>query len=177
MSLLAIEHFYEILEDMVIDLRTELNPSLSRQMRGELNLKKMKSAISKMVRLNGFYFQHSRMWTGVDKSYLLSYVLGRDAGAISRSRRYEVGKVLFRDDIKYRIDRIGGFCEDQLSFIRVSYDQFLSYKTVSLNYELQQTTLWFSIAVALLTVLTVIPEDIEKHLISKIWVWLSHFQY
>ncbi|WP_414512371.1 hypothetical protein [Nostoc sp. PCC 9305] len=173
LSLLALEHFYEVFEDIIIDLKTEIEPDLSSQMQGKITLTRLKSAISKMVKINGLYFQHSRIWTGINEELFLSYVC-QEAAVMSRKKHNENDSGLLRDDIKFRIDRIRKFCEQQLSILKLSYEQILTYKTITLNYRLQQATFWLSIAVAFLTIVTLIPEEIRQHLFTNIWVWLNN---
>ncbi|QLE39392.1 hypothetical protein FD723_01950 [Nostoc sp. C052] len=173
LSLLALEHFYEVLEDIIIDLKTEIEPHLSGQMQGKITLVRLKSAISKMVKINGFYFQHSRIWTGVNEKIFLNY-LCQEAATMSRQKYHENDSGLLTDDIKFRIDRKRKFCDQQLSILKLSYEQILTYKTMTLNYRIQQATFWLSIAVAFLTIVTLIPEEIRQHLFTNIWVWLNN---
>ncbi|TBR60553.1 hypothetical protein B4U84_06765 [Westiellopsis prolifica IICB1] len=174
LSLLALEHFYNVLEDIIIDLKTELEPHLSSQMQGKITLAKLKSAISKMVKINGFYFQHSRIWAGVNEELFLNYIC-KEAAAMSREKHHENDSGLLRDEIKYRIDRIRKFCEHQLSILKLSYEQILTYKTITLNYRIQQATFWLSIAVTFLTIVTLIPEEIRQKLFTNIWFWLNNY--
>ena len=74
LSLLALQHFYEILENMILDLKNELDPYLNSQIEGKINLRNLKLATSKMLILNGVSFQNSRIWTGVDKDLFFNYI-------------------------------------------------------------------------------------------------------
>ncbi|NJP10461.1 MAG: hypothetical protein HC866_14110 [Leptolyngbyaceae cyanobacterium RU_5_1] len=171
--LLALEHFYEVLEDIIVDLKTELEPLLSGQIQGKITLRRLKSAISKMLRLNGFYFQHSRIWAGVDERSFLNYMCWETV-TISRDKYHKTDSGLLRDDMKYRVDRSKEFCEEQLSLLRLSYEQILSYKTTTLNYGLQRATFWLSIAVAFLTLVPVLREEIVRDFIANAWAWLRN---
>ena len=174
LSLLAIQHFYEVLENMIIDLKNELEPHLNSQMQGKITLRNLKSAISKMVILNSFCFQHSRIWSGVNKKLFFNYMCSEVAD-VSREKYNQDNSGLFQEDIKYNIERLEKFCEEQINLMRLSYEQMLSYKMASATYELGQSTFLLSIVVAFLTVVTLIPENIRQVLINKIWVWLTSF--
>jgi hypothetical protein len=141
---------------------------LSGQIQGNITLKGLKTAISKMVKVNGFYFQHSRIWTGVNEKIFWDCVC-QEAAAMSRKKHDDHDSGLLTDDIQYRIDRVRKFCEQQLDILKLSYEQILNYKTTTINYKLQKHTFWLSIVVTLLTIVTLIPEEIRKQLI----IWLN----
>lgn len=172
---LALRHFYKVLESRILDLRTDLAPSLSNQTKGTINVRRLKSGISKMIKLNGLYFQHLRLSTAAKEKTSLNY-LYRGVEAISRIKYHEDDSGLLRNDFKYSIDQARRNCEEQLNLLRLSYEQVLSYKTTISNYRIQQATFLLSIVVAILTVITIIPEKSRIGLIIDIWTWLNNFQ-
>ncbi|HIK05401.1 MAG TPA: hypothetical protein IGS40_11930 [Trichormus sp. M33_DOE_039] len=172
LSLLALENFYAVLEELTIDLKIDLERDLSSQIRGKITIRRLKSAIYKMVKINGLYFQHSRIWAGVDEKLFFNYVC-QEAAGISREKYNNDDSCLLIDDIKHNIDKIRNFCEQQLEILKLSYEQILNYKTTTINYKLQERTFWLSIAVTFLTIVTLIPEEIRKQLITDIWFWLN----
>ncbi|GAX38239.1 hypothetical protein [Nodularia sp. NIES-3585] len=176
LSLLALEHFYEILENLIIDLKTDLEPHLSGQIQGIITLRGLKKAISKMIKVNGFYFQHSRIWTGINENLFWNYVC-EEAATMSRKKYHDHDSGLLTDDINSRIDRVRKFCEQQLDILKLSYEQILNYKTTTINYKLQKQTFWLSIVVTLLTIVTLIPEEIRNQLITDIWFSLNSMFY
>jgi len=174
LSLLAIEHFYNVLERLVKELKSELELPLSNQIKGTINLNRFKSAISKMVRLNGFYFQHTRMWTSVNQDFFFDYLCS-GANTLSR-RKFSINDPgLLKDDKKGRINRMKLLCEEQLSLMKLSYEQILSYKNITLNYQLQKTTFKLTVAVTLLTIITLFPEEIRLKIINHIIELFSPF--
>jgi hypothetical protein len=173
LSLLALEHFYVVLEEWIIDLKTELERDLSSQKRGKITIRGLQLAISKMVKINGLYFHNSRIWAGIDEKLFFNYVCQETSG-ISRKKRHNHDSGLLIDDIKHNIDEVRKFCEQQLEVLKLSYEQVLNYKTTTINYQLQERTFWLSIAVTVLTIVTLIPEEIRKKLITDIWFWLNN---
>jgi len=173
LSLLAIENFYEVLEKKILDLKMELDLPLARQVKGEISLKRMEGAISKMVTLNGLYFQNLKIWSGIDEKFLWDYT-SKGLSNIAREKQGEEDLGLLQEDIKYRINKVKASCESQLNLLRLSYEQILSYKTTTINYNLQNATFWLSIAVTLLTIVTVIPEDMRTALMLSTWLRLQN---
>ncbi|MBW4490426.1 MAG: hypothetical protein KME12_21820 [Trichocoleus desertorum ATA4-8-CV12] len=166
--LLALEHFYKVLKSMTIELKNELEPALKDQIKGRIHLRTLEVGISKMTRVNGFHFHNSRMGVGINEKFLL-YFINRGAEGLSRKKHKEEGSVFLAEDVKYRIDQDKKFCEGQLSLLKLAYSQILSSKSLTLNYLLQRNTLILSIVVAVLTVITLLPENTRKILAIKLW--------
>lgn len=170
LHLLALEHFYETLRSLTIGIKNELEPNLSGLTQGKIKVKNLESGTMKMVVLNSLHFYHSRIWIGVDSAFF-SHVMNRDIRSLYRKQHKSENSVLLIDDIKFNIENNKRFCEQQLSLLKLTYSQILSYKSTSLNYLLQQNTFLLSILVAILTVITIIPEDTRTTLAIKLWNW------
>jgi hypothetical protein len=173
--LFAIEHFYDILKDLIVDLKNDLEPTLSSQTDGRLNLKTLESGISKMASLNGLYFQQTRLWIGINEQWLWENIF-RDASKLLRKnyRKSEPENLL--NDIKRRIKEKKRFCDRQLNLLRLSYGQIISYRTVAVNLKLQQVTLVLSVVVVFLTIATLLPEETRKYFWNILLNWIKdHF--
>lgn len=168
----SIEHFYKTLKNLIVNLKSELDPALSGQLKGERFVERFKLNISKMVVLNAFQFHHSRLWTGIDDFYLWEYIgFQTKLFVASDNKRNDPENLLMF--LKTRTDADKLFCSEQLSFLRSSYDNLLTYKVMSLNFWFQNITLWLSLAVALLTILTIFPEDSREVFLNKIWSYIQ----
>ena len=163
--ILALDHFYDVLKNLIIDLKTDLEPILSNQVKGEIKLKTLKTGISKISVLNGLYFQQSRLWGGINEKWVWDYVFDK-AKYLRRKTNNHGDSENLLNDIKYRITQKKKFCDKQLNLLKLSYEQLLSYKATETNLSLQQATFWLSIVVAFLTFTTLLPEDIRKNLWS-----------
>jgi len=176
MFLLALEHFYKVLKDLVIGLKTDLDITLSDQAEGKIEFRKSKAAFSKMTILNGFDFYHSRMWVGIDEEILWNYI-GRGAKELVRGKYKENDSGILLDDIKRKINRNKKFCNEQLILLRSSYGNLLSCKTLELNLWFQSITLYLSIAVAVLTIVTIVPDENRKVLFNLIVNWSNEYLF
>jgi hypothetical protein len=167
LTLLAVEHFYKTLKSLIIDTKNQLEIPLSNQAKGIIMLKDPKLSISNMVRLNGFYFHHSRIWSGVNEKFFFEYMC-KHTMQISRKMNGNQSPVSLNEDIRNRMKNDIRFCEEQLSLLRLSYEQILSYKMTTITYGLTKATFLLSILVFFLTIITLVPENIRKNFILNV---------
>jgi hypothetical protein len=165
--MLSLGHFYEVLKRMMLEIKSELDPTLGGQIRGRLKMKSLNTGLSKMAYLNGFAFHHSRIWAGIDEESLLDSIGRQLVRDFKKKGNRSDSESLF-NSIKNRIDADKSFCDNQLSLLRIFYEQVLSSRTLSVNLWLQKATLWLSIVVTLLTIVTILPEEARESLLEKL---------
>lgn len=174
LSLIALEHFYEVLKDAVMDLKTELDPLLNEQRLGKISLGRLKVAFSKMSKLNGFHFQNFRIWSGLNEELLFS-CLSNETVNVVRKGLLTDESVSFHDDVKRRIKSGRIFCEQQLDLLRLAYEQVLANETTTVNYKLQKSAFILSVVATILAIVTVIPEKIRDEIGRNLQEYLSSF--
>lgn len=173
LSIFSLEHFYRILKNLIMDLKNELDPALGGQVKGKNSIKRLSLNISRMIMLNGFYFHHMRIWSGVSEASLWKYIGHQAEHFVADYGKEKEPKNLLMF-IKRKTDRDKLFCAEQLALLKLSYEQLLTYKTASLNLWFQNITLCLSIAVAILTIATVFPEESRVSFLRSVLVRISH---
>lgn len=117
--------------------------------------------------INSLYFKQSRIWSNTNQDFIFRCI-GNEANNLSRYSKNNNTQLLV-NDIKDSIMNSKLNCEDKLNSIRLSYEQFLTYKSTYATYKLGKITLIFSIIVTIFTFLTLIPEKIRVDCVAYIW--------
>lgn len=159
---LALENFYHNFEDLIIDIKSYLDPSFYRQKKGDIFQVKLKNSIERVIAINNLYYQQERVWTSVNEEILYNYFFKEIEDILGL---YNNKSITLSEEFKYRITNKRNFCKEELSFIRTSYEEMLTYQSVDANYRLQKSTYLLSIAVFVFTIITVIPEKVRERII------------